>query len=149
MTRPDYENLRVKKVKHLIQKYQKCYQKENLLKVKRVLDNNSDKLDEEFHNTLTELSKRHDRIEMENQQIKTENVELQKKITELTNQHNTIMLLNAKNMNSVVQAHERDFEDKSNELVKIKSKLGKVLSELVETKSELEKVSSELIVAKS
>ena len=58
-----------------------------------------------------------------NRQLSIEIVSLKAKIVEITDEYETVMSLNAKNMNSIVKMHEKALENKNNELTNMKQKL--------------------------
>ena len=83
----------------------------------------------------------HDNVD---HQMISEIVSLKAKIVEVTEKHESTMLLNAKTMNSIVKMHEKAqeaLEDKSNELANIKQELQSVKvtnQELLQKLQELE-----------
>ena len=61
-----------------------------------------------------------------NNQMSTENTTLKARISEMSEEFKTILLLNAKNTNTIIKMHEKSLDDKTNELVNIKKELQSV-----------------------
>ena len=61
-----------------------------------------------------------------NNQMSTENTTLKARISEMTEEFKTILLLNAKNTNTIIKMHEKSLDDKTNELTDIKKELQSV-----------------------
>ena len=133
MSMHEYDLKRVKKVKQLFEKYQTDNQKKQIINDSHTLEkcleeksNELTKIQQEFQKTKSvnfDLSQKIQELEIANNQISSENISLKAKVEEITKEHKTIMLLNAKNMSSIVKIHERQLEDKTSELNMIKQKL--------------------------
>ena len=133
MSMHEYDLKRVKKVKQLFEKYQTDNQKKQIINdihtLEKCLEEKSyelTKIQQEFQKTKSvnfDLSQKIQELEIANNQISSENIFLKAKVEEITKEHKTIMLLNAKNMSSIVKIHERQLEDKTSELNMIKQKL--------------------------
>ena len=108
MSMHEYDLTRVKKVKQLFEKYQTDNQKEeiidNIHTLEKCLEDKSNeltKIQQEFQKTKTvnfDLSQKVQELEIENNQMSSENISLKAKIEEIMKEHKTIMLLNAKNI---------------------------------------------------
>ena len=133
MSMHEYDLKRVKKVKQLFEKYQTDNQKKQIINdihtQEKCLEEKSyelTKIQQEFQKTKSvnfDLSQKIQELEIANNQISSENIFLKAKVEEITKEeHKTIMLLNAKNMSSIVKIHERQLEDKTIELDMIKQK---------------------------
>ena len=117
MSRHDNDRLRVKKVKQLVEKYQRIDPKKQFgverLEVKTAELN---KLREEFQKTQREF-------DMKSNQMYIENNALKKKIMEITEEHKVSMSLNFKTMNGIIEMHEKALKDNTNGLKKVKKEL--------------------------
>ena len=133
MSMHEYDLKRVKKVKQLFEKYQTDNQEKQIINdihtLEKCLEEKSyelTKIQQEFQKTKSvnfDLSQKIQELEIANNQISSENISLKAKVEEITKEHKTIMLLNAKNMSSIVKIHERQLEDKTSELNMIKQKI--------------------------
>ena len=78
-----------------------------------------------------------------NNQMSTENTTLRARISEMTEEFKTILLLNAKNTNTIIKMHEKSLDDKKNELANTKKELQSVKKtnhELLQKIRELETI---------
>ena len=124
MSRYDYDKMRVKKVKQLVEKYQKLDVKEQLSIKAKILEKNLEAkitdLDLYFRQEYQRT--KHD-LDMKSEQLSSENNSLKEKVMKITEEHKVAMSLNSKTMNSIVKMHEKVLEDKTNELNNIKEQL--------------------------
>ena len=130
----DYDQMRVKKVEQLFEKYyQALSSKEQGNSAIEAIEKNLEaktteltKLEQKFQIVENELDEK-------SKQMSIENTSLQKKIVEITEEHKAVMALNSKTMNSIVTMHEKALEDKTKELELAKStnfSLSKKIQEL-------------------
>jgi hypothetical protein len=121
MSLHDYDQMRVKKVKELFEKYYQALSSRE--QGKSAVETIEKNLEAKIENELDKKMK----------QISIENSSLQKKIVEITEEHKAAMALNSKTMNSIVTMHEKALEDKTKELEVAKStnlSLSKKIQEL-------------------
>ena len=144
MSMREYDLTRVKKVKQLFEKYQTDKQNEQIIDDGHILEkcleeksNELTKIQQEFQKTKAVnfgLSQKIQELEITNNQISSENISLKAKVEEITKEHKTVIILNAKNISSIFEMHEKRLEDKTNGFNKIKKEL---YSENVELKEEI------------
>ena len=72
---------------------------------------------------FVERIKRYDDVD---NQMLSENTKLRARISEVTEEYKTILLLNAKNTDSIIKMHEKSLDDKTNELANTKKELQSV-----------------------
>ena len=133
MSMREYDLTRVKKVKQLFEKYQTDNQKEQIIDDGHILEkcleeksNELTKIQQEFQKTKAVnfgLSQKIQELEITNNQISSENISLKAKVEEITKEHKTVIILNAKNISSIFEMHEKRLEDKTNGFNKIKKEL--------------------------
>ena len=119
MSLHDYDKMRVKKVRQLVEKYQRIEQKEQLNTVEMLQKNVRAKTSE-----LTKLEKeyqstKHD-FDLKIKLMSSENKSIKETISKITEEYKASMSLNSKTMNSIVKVHEKSLDDKDNELKKVK-----------------------------
>ena len=89
---------------------------------------------------FVERIKRYDDVD---NQMLSENTKLKARISEVTEEYKTILLLNAKNTDSIIKMHEKSLDDKTNELANTKKELQSVKKtnhELLQKIRELETI---------
>ena len=124
MSRYDYDKMRVKKVKQLVEKYQRINEKEQVnIKLKMLEKNLEDKITDINLSFKQEFQRTKHDFDTKSKQLSSENNSLKEKIMEIKEEHKVAMSLNSKTMNSIVKMHEKVLEDKTNELNNIKEEL--------------------------
>jgi hypothetical protein len=118
----DYDQMRVKKVEQLFEKYYQA------LSSREQGNSAVQTIEKNFEAKTTELTKLEQKFQIveneldeKSKQMSIENSSLQKKIVEITEEHKAVMALNSKTMNSIVTMHEKALEDKTKELEVAKS----------------------------
>ena len=96
---------------------------ENILTLYEELDRDLMDFGQIRSRKIRQFVKKIEQYDSVNRQLSVEIVSLKAKIVEITDEHETVMSLNAKNMNSIVKMHEKAMENKNNELTDIKQKL--------------------------
>ena len=119
MSLHDYDKMRVKKVRQLVEKYQRIEQKEQLNTVEMLQKNVKAKTSE-----LTKLEKeyqstKHD-FDLKINLMSSENNFIKETVGKITKEYNAAMSLNSKTMSSIVKMHEKALDDKNNELNDVK-----------------------------
>ena len=97
--------------------------KENILTLYEELDKDLMDFGQMRSLKIRQFVKKIEQYDSVNQQLSVEIASLKAKIVEITNEHEAVMSLNAKKMNSIVKMHEKAMENKDNELTNIKQKL--------------------------
>ena len=122
MSPHDYDQMRMKNVKQLVEKYQSIDLKEKVNKTIKVLEKNLEARTAELNKLEQESqSARHD-FDLKIIQISSENNSLKEKCIKIVEEHKAEMSLNFKTWNRIVKMHEKTLEDKSNDFYEIEKR---------------------------
>ena len=121
MSRYKYDQMRVRKVMQLVEKYQRIDPKEQV-SIER-LEKNLEAKTTELNKLREEFKKTQHEFDMKSNQMNIENNELKKKVIEITEERKVAMSLNYKTMNGIIKMHEKALADKSDEIIKLKKEI--------------------------
>ena len=119
----EYDQMRVKKVKQLIEKYQRIDPKEQGNTTVKTLEKNLKAKTTELINLEQEFQSAKHVFDMKSNQMSGEINSLKVKVMVITKEHKGEISRNSKTMNNIVKMLEKALEGKNNELNNIKEQL--------------------------
>jgi FK506-binding nuclear protein len=123
MSRYKHDQMRVRKVKQLVEKYQRIDPKEQVNITEMTLEKNLEAKTTELNKLREDFQKTQHEFYVKSNQMSIENNSLKKKVMEITEEHKVAMSLNSKTMNSIIKMHEKALEDNTNGLKKVREEL--------------------------
>ena len=119
----EYDQMRVEKVKQLVEKYQRIDPKEQGNITVKTLEKNLKAKTTELNNLKQEFQSAKHVFDMKSNQMSGEINSLKVKVTVITKEHRSEISRNSKTMNNIVKMLEKALEGKNNELNNIKKEL--------------------------
>ena len=119
MSQHDHDQMGVKKIKQLVEKYQRIDPQGKMNSAVEMLENNLEARTTE----LTKLKQESQDFDLKINLMSSENISLQEKFIKIAEEHSAAMSLNSKTMSSIAKMHEKALDDKNNELNNVKGDL--------------------------
>ena len=123
MRRHYHDQMRVKKIRQLVEKYQRINPQGQMNSTVEMLEKNLEARTTELTKLKQESQSASQDFDLKINLMSSENNSLKEKFIKIAEEHSAAMSLNSKTMSSIVKMHEKALDDKNNELNNVKKDL--------------------------
>ena len=116
----DHDQMRVKKIQQVVEKYQRIEPQGQMNSTVEMLEKNLEARTTELTKLKQESQSASQDFDLKINLMSSENYSLKEKFIKIAEEHSAAMSLNSKTMSSIVKLHEKALDDTNNELNNVK-----------------------------